>query len=91
MTTGEGEALAVELAHVLNGALQQVAKEHEALVRRACNVPADMPVTGPVIMSMLAHCLSTLHEQRGRAFTDARVKAILDEFDALPLTPEKTS
>jgi hypothetical protein len=75
---------AIELTHALDRALDAFAREHEALLRKACNVAPDVPsqkMRSVLVITMLGHVVSLVRRKEGNASVAQIVETLLEQLD----------
>ncbi len=74
--------LALELEGTLEKTLADYEREHEELVRRACDVPdSHMDMRDVIQCTFLGHVLSRLERSKGRLQTERLVATLLEQFE----------
>lgn len=79
-------AAAVELDHALDQMIDQFARENEPLIRRACQVGADVPsdkMRSVVVYTLLSHTVSVVRRSKGPAHVQALVQKLLAGLDQM--------
>ncbi len=73
---------AVELGKAMNVALREFIEREEPLIRRACQVPADMGnLNHVVVCAFLGHTLEQLRLSSSRAHAEHVVTTVLEQLD----------
>lgn len=74
--------LALDLEGKLEKALSDFERDHESLVRKACDVPdSHLDLRDVVQCTFLGHVLSRLEARKGRLQTERLVAALLEQFE----------